>query len=376
MVVEEDPYWGYDIRSEPDDRSGEPRFVDHFIHVDSGEHWLFTLDLRMSRRFRDQNHPGQDLHAVAKEYGLQWVHGLISLDQLPAEESAIDELRSTDWDAALYDGDFTDDDLERILLQCYRRMGRRQQTTSPILHVDVRGVAEVLRVDADRMRGIMNELLTGGLLESHAASFGHGAVDGAAQLSASGLAAAKQAETRTVAALGHRVHDVWGGARRELEAALERAGLSSHLDVIRVGLEADSPAGRQAAMYGCRSLFDATARYLWQDPRPTYSKLPGDRDDALDVTEARTLNRIGAYLNEKIEGRRERQLLRAEADRLWNSLRGLRDLASKAHDDDPSATDAAFVVAGTYLLLGEIAVRTGFEPVREYQVWSHTDSSV
>ena len=166
---------------------------------------------------------------------------------------------------------------------------------------------------------------------------------------------------------GSAVEDVWSGLRSQVEPRLLAIGLTDQLETIERELRAGTRAGRQAAMYACRTLLTVLADHLWRDERPTYAPLPGDGPDGkLQVTASHTKNRLAAYLHHTSGGSSAEDYLQAEIERLWDSTTKLIDLANKAHDADVSQEDAELVVVGTYVLLGELGRRTQFAPVANY----------
>lgn len=166
---------------------------------------------------------------------------------------------------------------------------------------------------------------------------------------------------------GEVITNIWTDLRLNVESALKRAGLEDHLGAIDSGLSSNNPESWRAAMIGCRTLVDDVANYLWQDDRSTYEYLPGrGGGDRLDVSQGRSLNRISAYLHQKGLSGTRGGFDRAEIERLDTSLRKLRDWQSAGHD--PVTKEAARTVAlATYIVLGELASRTDFEPVTEYR---------
>ena len=120
-------------------------------------------------------------------------------------------------------------------------------------------------------------------------------------------------------------------------------------------------------MYACRSLLTGLADHLWRDERATYTPLKGDGPDGgLVVTPDRTKNRLAAYLHQSIGGSTAEDYLRAETERIWQSISKLIDLTNKGHDAGVAQEDAELAVVGTYVLLGEIGRRTDFVPVEHY----------
>ena len=173
--------------------------------------------------------------------------------------------------------------------------------------------------------------------------------------------------SRIAMVYGSAVEEVWSRLRSQVEPRLLAIGLTDHLETIERELSADTNAGRQSAMYGCRSLLTALADHVWRDERPTYAPLRGDGPGGkLVVTADRSKNRLAAYLHYSSGGSSAEDYLQAEVERVWDSTTKLIDLANKAHDVDVSHEDAELVVVGTYVLLGELGRRTQFAPVENY----------
>ncbi len=166
---------------------------------------------------------------------------------------------------------------------------------------------------------------------------------------------------------GSVVEEIWPKLRSDLEPRLLAMGVTDHLETIEQGLNSGTAAGRQSALYGCRSLLTALTDHLWQDERDTYTLLRGDGvNGKLVVTQDRPKNRLGAYLHQSIGGTSAEDYLQAEIERVWQSISKLVDLTNKAHDADVSQQDAELAVIGTYFLVGELGRRTDFIPVECY----------
>jgi len=119
-------------------------------------------------------------------------------------------------------------------------------------------------------------------------------------------------------------------------------------------------------MWSCRDILRDVATYLWQDPRETYEHLPGKgKDGKLPVTQKKYVNRLGAYLHKKGTAGETGAYLRAEMERIYNSIQTLNKLDSKAHGVI-TLDDARTAAIGTYTILGELATRTDMELLTEY----------
>lgn len=166
---------------------------------------------------------------------------------------------------------------------------------------------------------------------------------------------------------GNAVTDIWTQYRATVEKVLSAAGLKTHLDSIQANLSSNNPSQWRSTVYACRSVLEDLSAYLWQDSRPTYEHLPsGDGKGPLVVTKERAANRIGAYLHQQGLAQSEGKFMREEARRLADSIRNLLSLQAKAHGAIEKQ-HAQSVAIQTYILVGEIAQRTDFQPVTEYR---------
>jgi hypothetical protein len=163
---------------------------------------------------------------------------------------------------------------------------------------------------------------------------------------------------------GGTLGDAWGLYTRVVDEKLPQLGLAPHYLTIDVGLRSSNPQDWRAALWSCRDLLHDLAGYLWRDPNPTYKHLPGKgKDGGLDVTESHYVNRIGAYLHQKLGGSTTREYLATEADRIYASIDKLSDFASKAHSGAPAYEDLRTAALSTYFLVGELVLRTDMVPV-------------
>jgi predicted nucleotide-binding protein len=77
--------------------------------------------------------------------------------------------------------------LRWILLARLAAMQREQASSSHVLTLDVTGIATQAGAEVTDVRGVLSELVTEGLVEGYAETFGRTAVDGACRITASGL---------------------------------------------------------------------------------------------------------------------------------------------------------------------------------------------
>jgi len=119
-------------------------------------------------------------------------------------------------------------------------------------------------------------------------------------------------------------------------------------------------------MWSCRDILHDLAAYLWCDQRETYEYLPGQgKGGKLRVTESDYVNRLGAYLHQKSVVGKTGAYLRAEMERIYQSISTLNELDSRAHSE-VTLVDVRTAAIGTYTILGEIVTRTDVKPVTEY----------
>ena len=165
---------------------------------------------------------------------------------------------------------------------------------------------------------------------------------------------------------GDTLQDVWQAYRAKVEEQLIAIGFTKHLDTIRNGLSSQNPQDWRAAMWSCRDILHDIAAYLWRDQRETYEYLPGQgKNGKLRVTESDYVNRMGAYLHQKGITGKTGAYLRAEMERIYQSISTLNELDSKAHSE-VTLFDVRTAAVGTYAILGEIATRTDMKPVTKY----------
>lgn len=163
------------------------------------------------------------------------------------------------------------------------------------------------------------------------------------------------------------IQDIWQGYRTKIDEHLIPIGLSKHLDAIQNGLNSANPQEWRNAMWSCRDILHDLAAYLWHDQRKTYEHLPGKgENNKLEVTESNYVNRLGAYLHQKGIDKEYRAYLSAEMERIYNSIKTLYELDSKAHGTI-TLHDARSVAIGTYIILGELVTRTDMKPITEYR---------
>ena len=174
---------------------------------------------------------------------------------------------------------------------------------------------------------------------------------------------------------GNVLTDIWTEYRKQVDRSLHQLGFSDHLGAIHSGLKLDNPESWRAAVFECRNLLHDVAKFLWQDPRPTYDLLPSKGDDGkLQVTQDKVINRLSAYLHQKRTSRTRRRFLSDEAERLGASIRSLVAVQNEAHEPIHKE-DARSCALATYFILGELVIRTDMKPIREYRELSGSRES-
>ena len=165
---------------------------------------------------------------------------------------------------------------------------------------------------------------------------------------------------------GDSLTDIWSEYRAQVDPKVQELHLGHHLDAIHDGLRSDNPEAWRNAVYGCRNLFHDLSNHLWRDKRKTYDHLPGGgAGGKLEVSADKSKNRISAYLHQKGFTGSRGKFMRAEIERLAESFSSLLELQSTAHAQ-VQKEDARSIAIATYVVLGELVLRTDMQPVEEY----------
>jgi hypothetical protein len=164
---------------------------------------------------------------------------------------------------------------------------------------------------------------------------------------------------------GNAVQDILEHLRQNTERAIGGLGLDPHFAAIREGIQSNNPEQWRSAMWECRSVIEALANRLWQDPSGRYQPIPiNGRPMATD--QGKPINRLIAYLHCRGVTGSAREAISAELELLNASLHKLYGLDSRAHDPDPiDRSDAELAVVLTYALLAQFVQRTDLEPVMD-----------
>jgi hypothetical protein len=217
--MERETYQGSRIDHEPD-TDATKGYRDHWFNVYAAardRHPLFRVRMRIHCQYAIKVIPqGVDpvrgSSQLAEHLGLRWVHGLVDTDRYERDRIH-DEERTDEWQADFGSQDLDDGNLRLELLRALRRMNRAQNNTAEILALDVDGVADVLGVPGDRVRGVLGEMVLEGLVEESAATYGHGPEDGACRITGDGLRELRRAQGREESARLVHVDDIESFAR-------------------------------------------------------------------------------------------------------------------------------------------------------------------
>jgi len=190
-------YQGFTIKAEPA-RDASLRSGLCWFNVYEGEEWAICLMMQVTDPFASRYEAYEPTQVVelAVQFGHHWVHGLIDLARFDRGKT-YKVIMTSEWDPYFGEGDLTDEDLRRELLKAIQRLNRAQQGASTILSIDVDGIAVVLGVRPERVRGLLSELLIEGLVEPYAETFGHLAEDGACRITGDGLRALREDQSPT-----------------------------------------------------------------------------------------------------------------------------------------------------------------------------------
>ena len=169
----------------------------------------------------------------------------------------------------------------------------------------------------------------------------------------------------TLLKYGNVLSDIWQDYRREVDAVLQRINLTQHWNAIQSGLLGENPEGWRNAVFGCRNLLADVAVHVWRDGRKTYPHLKDPDGKPIDVTSEKFANRLAAYLHQKGLTGTSGKFLRDEVERLAPSIRSLIGYQSEAHQPIERGR-ARSIALGTYMILGELAMRTDMEPIEKY----------
>lgn len=181
-------------------------YISCYVRVypaDEDVDYLFRFDMHVHTYFAHAMLGAATNPDTAREltvaYARRWVHGLIQLARF-AEGAHYVERRTTDWNPLFGAQDFNEDDLRDHLLLALRRKRRSEVGAGGLIGLDVLGVADVLGIRPDDVRGVLDELVLEGLAEEDGASMGHTAADGACTITGAGLVYLRESRAAAAAA--------------------------------------------------------------------------------------------------------------------------------------------------------------------------------
>lgn len=150
--------------------------------------------------------------------------------------------------------------------------------------------------------------------------------------------------------------------KARVDDRLSELGLNQKLDAIFRDLESDNPASWQQAILGCRNLFYDLSKILWKIPGEKYT-IEG-LSKPLEVGEGKEKNRLTAYLHYKGISKNKEPIFMDQFEALNNLMVAFIDKAAKGKSAI-SQNEAITLLVAMYVLLGEMLVLTGLEPVIE-----------
>lgn len=167
-----------------------------------------------------------------------------------------------------------------------------------------------------------------------------------------------------------RITSIWQQYRSSVDAKMEEISLTNHLRSIDQNLASSNQQDWRNVLYGCRSVLQDTANFLWRDKRDEYQPIQVRGDDgkkrAMRVTQSDYVNRIQAYLHQKSTKGTETDLVEAEAEYLGALFVRLNKLDNHAHSG-ASREMAQSVAIHTYILLAELIRQTDMQPIEHYE---------
>jgi len=115
-------------------------------------------------------------------------------------------------------------------------------------------------------------------------------------------------------------------------------------------LKSKNPEEWSQAMSSCRNVLKEFADYVFPARKEDYEKRNGE---VISVTDDKYKNRLLAFIDTKVTGRRN-EFLSSRASDLESRIHSLNDLLSKGTHEGLSQTDVNVCVLDTYLLIGSL----------------------
>ncbi len=158
----------------------------------------FTFGITVTDLHAGRSADGRSGVSLALDGGSAWRLGLIDLGRI--RQGVLEtQVRTTEWAPFFSEGDLSEDELRRELLTALRRQNLAVEVNSSAVGIDVDGMAAVLGVRPQTLRGVVSELIVEGLAEPYADTFGKTASSGRCRITAEGLRLVREARSlRTV----------------------------------------------------------------------------------------------------------------------------------------------------------------------------------
>jgi hypothetical protein len=177
---------------------------------------------------------------------------------------------------------------------------------------------------------------------------------------------------------GELVSSIFDEYRARTQDALSRLGIDESLEAIEANLRVGTAESYKLAVHGCRNVLIGLSDKLWRVPdltrHPSLSTYDGK---PLQLDRGQVKARLRAYLYERglvLVTNRGPSLVAGQLDRVASTIEQLYNLSSDQAKREASLDEAQSAVIQTYILLGEIARLTGFEPVTEIDSGDTPDS--
>jgi hypothetical protein len=167
-----------------------------------------------------------------------------------------------------------------------------------------------------------------------------------------------------------RITDLWQRYRASVDEKIEEINLNNHLKSIDQNLASLNEQDWRNVLYGCRSMLQDVANYLWRDTRDGYPPIQVKGEDgkkrAMRVTGSDYVNRIQAYLHQKSTKSAHTDLIETEAEYLGALFVRLNKLDNHAHAGATREL-AESAAIHTYIFLADLVRRTDMQPIERWE---------
>lgn len=150
--------------------------------------------------------------------------------------------------------------------------------------------------------------------------------------------------------------------RKPLDEAIDRLGLTNHVQTVYQNFLAGNPASLGQAAFGCRTLLYELADRLFQAPDSQYPYIKSKDGNPMSLAKDREKNRLEAYMHQ-IGIRSNNPLIVTQLDYMSNLMRQLIDEAAATGKRVTTYDAARSLVLQTYLFLGELLRLTNFQVI-------------